>query len=139
MGMMKGFTFLFPLLMMIAIRNFWTRAVANATSSSSFFFLFFWGVFWVFCLFLFQDKPVSWQLNYLISNCRAVLSSVLTSTHTHTHTHTLSLSLTHQPTNQLSLPSKLSSRYQFHPDSPPPFCHSCLNGSNLGTTSHDLL
>lgn len=136
MGMMKkGFTFLFALLMMIAIRNFWTRAVANATSSSSFFFLFFWGVFWVFCLFLFQDKPVSWQLNYLISNCRAVLSSVLTVSKKYTHTHSLSLS-NHQPTN---LPSKLSSRYQFHPDSPPPFCHSCLNGSNLGTTSHDLL
>jgi hypothetical protein len=121
----KGSHSFFPLLMMIAIRNFWTRALANANSSSS--FVFFW----------FQVKPVGWQLNYLISNCRAVLSSVLTVSKKNTHTHSLSLSLSnHQPTN---LPSKLSSRYQFHPDSPPPFCHSCLNGSNLGTTSQDLL
>ncbi len=128
---MKGFTFPFPLLMMIAIRNFWTRALANATSSLSLS-----PFFWVFCFFFwFQDKPVGWQLNYLISNCRAVLSCVLTASKRYTHTHTLSLS-NHQPTN---LPSKLSSRYQFHPDSPPPFCHSCLNGSNLGTTSQDLL
>jgi hypothetical protein len=54
------------------------------------------------CFFvLFQDKPVGWQLNYLISNCRAVLSSVLTVSKKHTHTHTHSLSLT---TNQQTYP-----------------------------------
>jgi hypothetical protein len=108
-------------MMMIAIRNFWTRAVANATSSSSFFvgyFVFFW----------FRDKPVGWQLNYLISNCRAVLSSVLTVSKKYTHTHSLSLT-----TNQQTYPpSKLSSRYQFHPDSHPPFCHSMLEWVKFG-------
>jgi hypothetical protein len=85
----KGSHSFFPLLMMIAIRNFWTRALANANSSSS--FVFFW----------FQVKPVGWQLNYLISNCRAVLSSVLTVSKKNTHTLSLSLSLT---TNQQTYP-----------------------------------
>ncbi len=87
---MKGFTFPFPLLMMIAIRNFWTRALANATSSSSSLSLSLFFGYFVFC-FGFQDKPVGWQLNYLISNCRAVLSCVLTASKKYTRTHTLCL------------------------------------------------
>jgi hypothetical protein len=89
---MKGFTFPFPLLMMIAIRNFWTRALANATSSSSSSSLSL-SLFWVFCI-LFWVPGQACGLATQLPNFQLQSSTFLCfdcEQKVHTHTHSLSL------------------------------------------------